>query len=585
MAKLATYTLVAALLAPHFTSALQVTPNSPCASACARSPTQNPADSEASYTQNSDIVCSDADYASPAGVKFQECMTCLQTSTFSQGDESDVMWFLYNMRYTAAYCIFGYPNATDVDQTPCMTSTACGHLQAAVEHGVPDPKGTTAYSYCMAGKGEAANTASYDGCIPCVSAERTTNYLANYFVALEAGCQQQPAPGVLLGLNATVFSKTTIGIVDPATIGQDDEQQGLGTAAIAGVVVAVVVLLLIITATITICLRKRRNRVLRAGAHASFFSRFSHVGHHRRSSMASFQCQTHMVSPRFWPGAHDGSTPVDDDTYYHYLYQQQQLQQQQQLTPDYTTTPDRSSIWKPPYEHPDDIASPETHTPPTTIDDFSSQKPAPLHITTTVPPTFPPQAHHNQYSSPSTTAAAAADPIPATPVVHYAHSPADFRSPMSAESVRSTAALLPQGYQHGYGHPAGGWPLSPDEEQMASHTPTTTTTPAEQSTRKPGERHIIKLNGPGITTTSTTSSANNSGVTVSFPPPPTAAVSSRKASRGSGNGGGLLSLVSGTRFGGGNNNNNNNNNGGGSGTGSPVESWEIQTAFAAPPRR
>lgn len=94
MAKLATYTLVAALLAPHLTVALQVTPNSPCASACARSPTQNPADSKASNTQNSDIVCSDADYASSAGVKFQECMTCLQTSTFSQGDESDVMWFL-----------------------------------------------------------------------------------------------------------------------------------------------------------------------------------------------------------------------------------------------------------------------------------------------------------------------------------------------------------------------------------------------------------------------------------------------------------------------------------------------------------
>jgi hypothetical protein len=123
-------------------------------------------------------------------------MTCLQTSTFSQGSESDIMWFLCtsslsalptrlltpppdNLRYTAGYCLFGFPNATAMGSSPCTTSTACGLLQASLEHGILNPSESTAYSYCSAGNGEAMDFTNFEHCIPCVSAGGDTKYLAN----------------------------------------------------------------------------------------------------------------------------------------------------------------------------------------------------------------------------------------------------------------------------------------------------------------------------------------------------------------------------------------------------------------------
>ena len=94
MAKPAFYTLLALLSASHFSSALQVSPNSPCASVCRDSLDLDASDPNSSNTKNSDITCQDAAYSSAAGTKFKSCMTCLQTSTFSQGSESDAMWFL-----------------------------------------------------------------------------------------------------------------------------------------------------------------------------------------------------------------------------------------------------------------------------------------------------------------------------------------------------------------------------------------------------------------------------------------------------------------------------------------------------------
>lgn len=83
------------ILLTRLASALQVTPNSPCSSLCIDNASLDPSDPNSSNTYNSDIVCSDDDYASsPVGVKWQNCMSCLQNSTFSQGTENDQMWFL-----------------------------------------------------------------------------------------------------------------------------------------------------------------------------------------------------------------------------------------------------------------------------------------------------------------------------------------------------------------------------------------------------------------------------------------------------------------------------------------------------------
>lgn len=75
--------------------ALQVTPNSPCSSKCIDSSALDESDPNSSNTVTEDIVCEDADLTSTAtGTKWKQCMSCLQNSTYTQGEESDQQWFL-----------------------------------------------------------------------------------------------------------------------------------------------------------------------------------------------------------------------------------------------------------------------------------------------------------------------------------------------------------------------------------------------------------------------------------------------------------------------------------------------------------
>ncbi|KAK3898153.1 hypothetical protein C8A05DRAFT_47447 [Staphylotrichum tortipilum] len=557
-------TLVTLFSATPLSSALQVTANSPCSAVCRDSLDLDASDPNSSNTRNSDITCLDAAYSSAAGNKFKNCMTCLQTSTFSQGSESDTMWFLYNMRYAVSYCIFGFPNATDIASTPCSTIKACGHLDVSMEHGIKDPSSTTAYSYCKAGTGAAMDSANFESCIPCIAAEGKTNYLVNYLVGLEAGCRQQPAPGVLLGLNDTVFANAQITIVDPTTLKQNNtpKSEGLGIPVIVGIVAAAVAAILIAGATTFICLRKRNNRRARANAEADYY------GDHRHRSSMSFQCQTHMVSPRFWPaaGPEEGlSTPATD-------------------SPDGTNQPgQRSSIWKPhtdlpEYPYHEDAATTvvgdddSTTTKPTTATHHISKKAAmaavPLHhITTAVPaPTRPAQA----YTSPSS-------------LDRTYHSPSDFRSPLSADSARSSSALLPaiKPYvpaEHGVHIPGSSPTTTPapfPSVAAAAASPVisspgragagTGMTPLLKSSAWPLPEPSRRQSGNGSGTAGQQRNVIKLGNTFTPPPPPPI-----KTTRGS-------ALFLGSGIGGGRNSPRV--------AGSPVESWEIQTAFAAPPRR
>lgn len=91
---LALFLSLVLLLSPIAT-ALQVTPNSPCASFCLDSSGLDRSDPSASNTDGDEIVCNDDAYNSNTqGKKFQRCLTCLQESDFSRGDENDQDWFL-----------------------------------------------------------------------------------------------------------------------------------------------------------------------------------------------------------------------------------------------------------------------------------------------------------------------------------------------------------------------------------------------------------------------------------------------------------------------------------------------------------
>ncbi|RYO76843.1 hypothetical protein DL762_009666 [Monosporascus cannonballus] len=277
-----------------YTTALQVTPNSPCASFCVDSNDLDFSDPNFSNTKNKDITCYDSKYTtSPAGQKFQRCISCLQDSTFSQGSENDQLWFLYNLRYTFDYCIFGYPDAEDVASTPCSTQTACGELQTALTE--DQLKGSKPdYSYCSAGGGAMAGPA-VEKCLACVAVSDDQDYLANYFIALNAGCKQRPAAGTLVGLNETVFSKTKIGEIDPVNDAGDDDEAALPMGTMVGIAIGAVVVVLAIAGFLFVRCRKRRNIRLRLEGNRS-----SGMGPQLRNGPASplsFRCQT-SVSPR-----------------------------------------------------------------------------------------------------------------------------------------------------------------------------------------------------------------------------------------------------------------------------------------------
>lgn len=86
-------------------SALRVSPGSPCASQCLEEPSGNSLDDRATSTTNtSDIVCSDIDFfSSTAGLKFKDCVSCLQTSRGVKGDDSDSAWFLCKLHMWLRY--------------------------------------------------------------------------------------------------------------------------------------------------------------------------------------------------------------------------------------------------------------------------------------------------------------------------------------------------------------------------------------------------------------------------------------------------------------------------------------------------
>ncbi|KAK3403191.1 hypothetical protein B0T20DRAFT_486154 [Sordaria brevicollis] len=439
--------LLSFLLTTHLASALQVTPNSPCASVCLDSPDLDRSDPNSSNTKNNDIVCKDGKVDnSPAGTKWKDCMTCLQTSTFSQDSETDQMWFLYNLRYTLSYCLFGYPNATDVETTPCSTSMACGPLQQSLEHGIPDPKDTTTSSYCSADDGYASDSTIYGHCTSCLAAGGESNYLANYFTALEAGCQHKPEPGNVVGLNDTIFSVTPIGIVDPSSVLKSEEGPAISTTIIAVIVCIAVLVILIISAVVFICHRKRKNRAARASAqldYAAASEKRATRSRHQRQSSLSFQCQTHVLSPRFWPAAGGDGTAQQHET----MTTEDNINTTRPLshhpqpptpgTPS-GTTPSRGlstrrvTSWKQHNSLISTVAEDKAWEQQSQQSQQSSFERTALGLhtlTTTNIPRSPTRAYYG--------AGTPATATPATPGYYY--SP----SPMSADSVRSTAALLP----------------------------------------------------------------------------------------------------------------------------------------------
>ncbi|OTA90249.1 hypothetical protein M434DRAFT_398126 [Hypoxylon sp. CO27-5] len=226
------------LLLSDYVSCLQVTPGSQCAAVCLDQPDGDSQDPTASTTNSRDVTCLDGQYnATSAGIKFKNCLNCLQESKAVKGTENDVSWYLYNLRYTLDVCLFGFPNATKPVSSPCDIDYGCAPLAEALKYGLNTNNGTE-FGYCTAGNGAFSNS-TIETCYQCFRSSADQIYLSNFLLALQAGCQQTPQPGTLLGISGKLFSETPIGITPPSadnSTGTDNSNStGMATGTVVGI--------------------------------------------------------------------------------------------------------------------------------------------------------------------------------------------------------------------------------------------------------------------------------------------------------------------------------------------------------------
>ncbi|WQF79792.1 hypothetical protein CDEST_04806 [Colletotrichum destructivum] len=519
---------------PAYISALQVTPNSPCASFCLDSNGLDISDPNSSNTKGKDITCTDNKYQTEAaGQKFQQCMSCLQDSKFVQGGENDQDWFLYNMRYSFNYCIYGYPNATGVGSNPCMTSTACGPLEAALTDGELDPEKTSQYSYCDA-DGGAMLTPAYDKCLSCVRAGGEHYYLANYLIALGAGCKQRPDPGKLVGLNDTVFTKGMITVIDPkdAETPEKDESPGLSTTAIVGIVIGSVVALVLVAGCAFIQYRKRKARREGRGINPELSRR---AKGHRPVSSLSFRCQTHLTpkTPNFF--SIEEEDPQNEKRPHESAHEVAHYQPHQHHQDATSGTVSKPSLWMP---H-NSISSLQSSAAPTS---YTDRKPAhketlPLASITTSLPVIPLKAHSprfnmsspqdDYYATPTSTTSAA----PLLPLRPYVPSEHGFSTPSMGHaatfSPATTYASPTSGTTASPLLSQAGWPAPAHSRHPAhvdlssSSSPSSSTSAVGDATKtmpvvvrdlaRPLPKRVTSLGGSPVET---------SVIQTAFPPPP-----------------------------------------------------------------
>lgn len=241
--------------------ALQVTSNSDCEALC----TDTSADSDSATTNSTDIVCEDNEFSKTGkGIKYKNCLNCLQNSNATHGEESDVFSFLYNVRYAFDVCIFSYPAAaaSGTVNSPCNIDGACAPLGKALETSLVNATTDNRFDYCGASD-SIISSESYSACITCLQSTNSQTYFSNFLVALRAGCEQRPDVGDLIGLSGTIFTSSAVNITNTtaSTALPGDGGAAVGTmttGTIVGIAVGCVLIFIGAFGLLFIYFRKKR---------------------------------------------------------------------------------------------------------------------------------------------------------------------------------------------------------------------------------------------------------------------------------------------------------------------------------------
>ncbi|KHN95767.1 uncharacterized protein MAM_06379 [Metarhizium album ARSEF 1941] len=219
-------------------------------------------------TSPEDLVCKQGSFSTdPTGQQFAGCVDCERSSAYHSGNDSDIQSMLYelardNVRYALSYCVWGdAPTRNpEVTNTPCITTKACGPFKDAVQYRNLSST-ARAYQYCDAWPSN--DTPDFEGCTDCLNAEGR-QYMANFVVALQAGCEQRPSAGLYIGLDGELFSTTAVEMTTPrptASVGPDGLDHGpLSLGAKVGIAVGASVALLVTAGCCIVWKGKRRRR-------------------------------------------------------------------------------------------------------------------------------------------------------------------------------------------------------------------------------------------------------------------------------------------------------------------------------------
>ncbi|KAI6766352.1 hypothetical protein HG530_007422 [Fusarium avenaceum] len=259
------------LLLTSTVHALHFTPDSECAALCSGGSNTTSSSSENPVTRPSDIVCEDDEYSDTGnGIRFKNCLNCLQKSDTVLKKESDVYWFLYNVRYAFDVCLYSYPDAADSGtiNSPCNIESSCGSLEKALSTSLLKTNTDNQFDYCEA-ENSIMKSTHYKDCIGCLRSTSNQKYLANFLVAMKAGCMQEPKEGDIIGLSGTIFTSSLINITDPNTNetlpGDDGAPVGsMTTGTIVGIAVGCG--LAFAGALCLLCIYCRRSRRRQAAA-------------------------------------------------------------------------------------------------------------------------------------------------------------------------------------------------------------------------------------------------------------------------------------------------------------------------------
>ncbi|KAL2266302.1 hypothetical protein VTJ83DRAFT_5654 [Remersonia thermophila] len=235
--------LSALVAAPLAASLFVSSSSSPCSKHCGN---------VQSSTASDEIVCDAGSLKkTPAGLVWEQCISCLLTSNHTEGGRSDMQSLLYNLRRNVQQCFF------DGEANPCLTSTACHPFEDAVKYqNMTTDVGP--YDYC---RNWEQDMLQY--CNPCLVSLNDGILLHNYMQILQAACEQTPEPGRTVSIRGNPFGQERIEIVPPEENLETVPEPDYGPVSLGarvGIAFGGLAFILAVAGFCIVCNGKRRRR-------------------------------------------------------------------------------------------------------------------------------------------------------------------------------------------------------------------------------------------------------------------------------------------------------------------------------------